>query len=210
MKNFIDSEEYQYQKARKRAKEIRGFYYNLLSYCIIIPFIIGINLIYVPEFHFFWFSMVGWGTGVILHGMDVFGYNPFMRKNWEEKKLQQLLEKDRYKNTTGKPLSLDNPLSLEQQRLERVRKRIKAIAGFYKHAIAYVLINIFLISMKYFKLEPGENFIEFSTFSTPIFWGIGLGFHALGVFGTNIFLGQDWEEKKINEFMNKNQTTKWE
>ncbi|WP_026705800.1 2TM domain-containing protein [Flavobacterium soli] len=105
---------------------------------------------------------------------------------------------------------MENLTEIERQKFERARKRVKSIAGFYKHLMAYILVNLFLISMKYFKLDPGENFFEFSTFSTAFFWGIGLAFHAAGVFGTNVFLGNDWEEKKIDELMKKNQGNKWE
>ena len=107
---------------------------------------------------------------------------------------------------------MERYLTPEQQKLERATKRVKAIKGFYKHLIAYVLVNTFLLTLKYFKLEKEEVFFEFSTFSTLFFWGIGLVFHAVSVFGKNVFLGQDWEEKKINEYMNnnKNQKTKWE
>lgn len=105
---------------------------------------------------------------------------------------------------------MENLSNLEQQKFERAKKRVKAVAGFYKHLMVYILVNLFLISMKYINLDPGEKFLEFSTFSTAFFWGIGLAFHALGVFGTNIFLGNDWEEKKIQELMNKDKGTKWE
>ncbi len=33
------------------------------------------------------------------------------------------------------------------------------------------------------------------------FWGIGVFFHAMGVFKQNIFLGKEWEERKMNEFI---------
>lgn len=105
---------------------------------------------------------------------------------------------------------MENLTELERQKFERAKKRVQAIAGFYKHLMSYVLVNLFLITLQYFKLEPGETFFEFSTFSVAFFWGIGLAFHALGVFGSNVFLGQDWEEKKINELMNRNQGNKWE
>jgi len=211
MKNFIESEDYKYRKAKNRAKQIRGFYFNLFSYCLVIPTIVVFNLVYMTEFHFFWFSMIGWGVGVILQGMWVFGYHPFMRKNWEENKLNELIEKDNMTtNTITKSFKTADSLGLEQQRFNRAKKRIKALAGFYKHLIAYILVNAFLIAMKYYQLQPGESFIELSTFSTAIFWGIGLGFHTLSVFGTTIFLGKNWEENKINEYMNNKQTSKWE
>ena len=97
MEDFTKSEEYRYQKAKKRAREIKGFYYNLTAYCIIIPIIIGINLIYLPEYHFFWFSMLGWGTGLLFHGMGAFDYNPILGKNWEERKIKEFIEAERQK-----------------------------------------------------------------------------------------------------------------
>lgn len=94
MENF---EEYKYEKAKKRAKEIRNFYYQLTAYCVVIPILIYINLTFTPEFHWFWFSMIGWGTGVIMHGMEAFQLNPFLGKNWEERKLKQFIEEEKAK-----------------------------------------------------------------------------------------------------------------
>ena len=79
----------------------------------------------------------------------------------------------------------------EQLRFERAKKRIKSLSGFYKHLAAYILVNIFLIAMKYFNLDAGEKFFTFSTFSTAFFWGIGLAGHALGVFSNNVLFGKD-------------------
>ncbi len=105
---------------------------------------------------------------------------------------------------------MENLTELEAQKYERAKKRVKALSDFYRHLLVYILVNLFLISLKYFKLDPGEKFFEFSTFATAFFWGIGLAFHALGVFGTGAFLGSNWEEKKIKEIMDKEKSTKWE
>lgn len=106
---------------------------------------------------------------------------------------------------------MENLTNIEQQRFERAAKRVKSIAGFYKHLIIYVLVNIFLIIVKYCSLEGDEQFFQFSTFSTAFFWGIGLLFHGMGVFGSAVFLGKDWEERKIQQILNKNNKgQKWE
>lgn len=81
--------------------------------------------------------------------------------------------------------------NIEQLRMDRARKRVKSIMGFYKHLAAYVVVNSILLAIKWFTMDKGEVFWEFSTFSTVLFWGIGLAFHAFGVFGTNAFLGSD-------------------
>lgn len=83
-----------YQKAKKKARIIRDFYINLSLYCFFIPVIIGINLIFVPEFHWFWFSIMGWGIGLIIHGLSAFDCFPFMDSNWEERKIQQFIKED--------------------------------------------------------------------------------------------------------------------
>lgn len=100
--------------------------------------------------------------------------------------------------------------SVEEQKYDRAAKRVKAVGGFYKHLIVYVLVNVFLMVINYVNLEPNEKFWSFGTFSTAFFWGFGLAFHALGVFGTNVFLSKDWEERKIKEIMDKQKSQKWE
>jgi len=100
----------------------------------------------------------------------------------------------------------------EQARLDKAKKKIKAIKGFYSHLAAYIIVNIALIIMKYASLDPGEHFWHWNTFSTAFFWGIGLLCHAFGVFGTDVFLGAGWEERKIREYMDKkpDANKKWE
>jgi len=78
-----------YERAQKRVKEIKSFYGNLISYCIIIPSLIIINLITSPGKIWFVFPMLGWGIGVAAHGMSVFAIG----KNWEEKKIREILDK---------------------------------------------------------------------------------------------------------------------
>ena len=82
-----------YYRAKKRVEELKGFYGNLISYLIVIPILAFINLRYMPEFQWFWFSAAGWGFGVTMHALRVFGYG----KNWEEKQIAAILEKE--KNT---------------------------------------------------------------------------------------------------------------
>ena len=74
----------------------------------------------------------------------------------------------------------------------------------------YLLVNLALVAIKFFTLDPGEQFWDFGTFATAFFWGIGLAFHALGVFTENVFFGKDWEERKVREFMENEKHQKWE
>jgi hypothetical protein len=90
-------------------------------------------------------------------------------------------------------------------------KRVKRIKGFYIHALVYVFVNLFIVASSYSKNSfDTEVFLRWETFSTALFWGIGLVAHGISVFGRNLFFGQNWEERKIQEFMEKEKSEKWE
>ena len=85
----------------------------------------------------------------------------------------------------------------------RAKKKLDKLKGFYWHLASYIVVNAFLIIMVWSKLDEGETIWQFKTFATAFFWGIGLVFHFLGVFGPGLFLGKDWENRKIKEYMDK-------
>lgn len=82
-----------YEKAARRVKELKGFYGNLISYCIVIPFIVIVNLVTSPKQLWFYWPMLGWGIGLVAHGMNVFTIG----KAWEERKIKQIMEKESQK-----------------------------------------------------------------------------------------------------------------
>ncbi len=95
----------------------------------------------------------------------------------------------------------------QEQSYIRAKKRVKDIKAFYIHLSVYIVINIMISGVIIYGLiSSGYTFIEaitnFGAYSTILFWGIGLFFHWLGVFGFRSFgLGKDWEQRKIKEFM---------
>ncbi len=86
----------------------------------------------------------------------------------------------------------------------QAKKYVRKIRGFYTHAAVYVLVNLFLIGSKAFKYSSWEDFWQHNQFWGFGLWGIGLIIHGLSVFVPNFFLGRDWEEKKIQEILEKN------
>lgn len=82
-----------YQRASKRVKELKGFYGNLTSYCLVIPFLIFVNLWTAPQYHWFWWPILGWGIGLASHALQVFGIG----RNWEEKQIRKILDKENSK-----------------------------------------------------------------------------------------------------------------
>jgi hypothetical protein len=86
------TEEQRYYKAQKRVKEIKGFYSHFAIYCLVISILIFVNLMFSPHFHWFWFSALGWGTGLFFHWLKTFGFGLLgLGKDWEEKKINQYM-----------------------------------------------------------------------------------------------------------------------
>ncbi|CAL2101168.1 2TM domain-containing protein [Tenacibaculum sp. 190130A14a] len=95
----------------------------------------------------------------------------------------------------------------EEHKYLLAKKRVEKIKGFYWHLVAYVGVNFFISGVIVFGLmhDEGDTFTDaisnFGVYATWIFWGIGVFFHWLGTFGTNIFFSKDWEQKKIKEYL---------
>lgn len=89
-----DLENSKYVKAVERVEKLKEFYQNLASYCLVIPFLIFINLKFSPQFYWFWFPVFGWGMGLVFHFLEVNNYNIFLGKNWEDKKIKEMMDKE--------------------------------------------------------------------------------------------------------------------
>ncbi|SNR42213.1 Sensor histidine kinase, LytS/YehU family [Maribacter sedimenticola] len=91
--SFISSK--RYEKAKERVEMIKGFYGNLMAYCIVIPVLAYINY-RTTSFTWVIFPALGWGFGLVGHGLKAYGYNPFFGKNWEERKIKQYMEDENF------------------------------------------------------------------------------------------------------------------
>ncbi|MFY0604111.1 MAG: 2TM domain-containing protein [Flavobacteriaceae bacterium] len=94
--SFDDSDHIQellYVSSKKKVKEIKGFYAFLLVTIITIPLIIFINLKFAPEFHFFWFIVIGMCFALFMMWLGIFGFDKLgMGKNWEARKIKEFIE----------------------------------------------------------------------------------------------------------------------
>jgi len=86
-----------YVRARKHVEELKEFYYNLISYCIVIPFLIFINYKTSWDYKWFFFPMFGWAVGISFHAYKVFVNDGMLGKSWEEKKIKKFMEEDNQK-----------------------------------------------------------------------------------------------------------------
>jgi len=84
-----------YFQAKKRVQEIKGFYGNLTAYILVNIGFLVLNLLTTPNELWFYWPMLGWGVGVVIHGMRAFNYIPFFGKDWEDQKIKEFMEKEK-------------------------------------------------------------------------------------------------------------------
>ncbi len=84
-------------------------------------------------------------------------------------------------------------------KLESAKKHVKRIKGFYIHAIVYICVNLFIIVAN--SLDSSQGFADADGYMTALFWGFGLLAHAMSVFAPDFILGNNWEERKIQEIL---------
>lgn len=93
-------DEIKYQEALKRVKKIRGFYTHLAVYVVIniMIFIVNIQNLDTGESYFQlknFSTAFFWGIGLLSHGLSVYIPGIIMGKDWEEKKIKELMEKEK-------------------------------------------------------------------------------------------------------------------
>ena len=86
--------EKRYESAQEQVKKIKGFYAHLTVYLIFIPVFIYLNFQSNAGFPWAIFPICGWGFGVAGHASETFDWNPFFGKNWEQRKIKELIDKE--------------------------------------------------------------------------------------------------------------------
>ena len=84
------------RRARKRVKDMRSFYMSATMYCIVIPSLWMFNLIGGGKIWAHW-ATIGWGIGLTAHGLSVFAGRSFFGSEWEEKKVEEIMAREKLK-----------------------------------------------------------------------------------------------------------------
>lgn len=79
------------QLAFSRVRKIKGFYAHFIQYSVIIPVLFGINLFTNPSYIWAIWPMLGWGIGLAVHGLRVFGVIKLFGPEWEKRQVEKQL-----------------------------------------------------------------------------------------------------------------------
>ena len=87
----MNTEDRKYQKALRRVKRMKGFYAHLVSYVLVNLLLFLINITTSPDVLWFYWPLFGWGIGIVMHGLFVFGFGNWLGQEWEEKKIEEIM-----------------------------------------------------------------------------------------------------------------------
>ena len=90
----MNTEETKYQKAKERVEAIKGLYIHLTVYIVVNLILFSINMIVSPDGLWFFWPLMGWGVGLAIHALSVFGFYRGFGADWEERKIKELMENE--------------------------------------------------------------------------------------------------------------------
>lgn len=76
------------QHAIEYVRDLKSFYNNVISYALIVPFLFLINY-QTTDYFWAWWPAVGWGIGLLIHGLQVFEVFDFYGSDWEKRQVEK-------------------------------------------------------------------------------------------------------------------------
>jgi hypothetical protein len=88
----MNDQDMKYRQAKERVAALRGFYIHLIVYVVINLLLFLINMIFSADTLWFIWPLLGWGIAIALHAIFVLGQNRILGADWEERKIQEIME----------------------------------------------------------------------------------------------------------------------
>ena len=128
------------EEARKRAKQLKNFYRTFGSYAVIVPFLFAIN--YLTGGGYWWaiWPALGLGVSLAMQGVHVFGLGLIGGKDWEERKVRELMDdypETYYRSEDYLRDVVRDELTLLEERTEtgqfsELKQRLETLEGLLK------------------------------------------------------------------------------
>lgn len=77
--------------ALAHVRKVKAFYIHLAQYGVVICLLALVNLMTSPAYLWFLWPALGWGAGLLMHGLRVFDTIPFFNGDWERREVEKRL-----------------------------------------------------------------------------------------------------------------------
>ncbi len=84
----ISSEE---ERIIEYVRDLKGFYTHLTSYVLVMLVLFVINLVFTPGYFWAFWAALGWGIGILVHGLNVFELINWFGPDWERRQVEKRL-----------------------------------------------------------------------------------------------------------------------
>jgi hypothetical protein len=92
--NDLDEQDH-YRRAKARVASLRGFYVHLTIYLLVNAGLVTINMLTQHGVWWWYWPALGWGIGLVAHAAGVFVFPGFLGRDWEERKIKEIVSKQR-------------------------------------------------------------------------------------------------------------------
>jgi LytS/YehU family sensor histidine kinase len=116
--SVADPQAIAYERAWRKVRAIRAFYKHATIYVIVIAALCVINLLKSPSKLWFLYTAAGWGVGLLLHGAAVWGKSFWLGHEWEEKKIAQIMAREKIRTLSTEKQLAEAKLRLLQAQIE--------------------------------------------------------------------------------------------
>lgn len=81
------------KKAKQKVQMKKDFFMHLGIYAPIMLFLFFINWMTSPDFWWAFFPLFGWGIGLMIHAVTIFGFFGFGSPSWESEEIAKEVER---------------------------------------------------------------------------------------------------------------------
>ena len=72
-------------------RDLKGFYTHLTSYVLVMLALFVINFVFTPGYIWAFWAALGWGIGILVHGLNVFELINWFGPDWERRQVEKRL-----------------------------------------------------------------------------------------------------------------------
>lgn len=88
-------------------------------------------------------------------------------------------------------------INKQDPKYREAKRKVDKLKDFYSKVFTYIIVIAFLAGLNYYTNQWRYMWFLWAAFG----WGLGLFIKAFSVFNFFPFLGKDWENRKLNQFM---------
>ena len=74
-------------------RDIKSFYTHAIQYGLVMLLLLVINLMTNPDYLWVIWPAMGWGIGLLIHGLNVFEVINFFGDDWERRQIKRCLQR---------------------------------------------------------------------------------------------------------------------